>query len=209
MKEEEQNMGAKTSQEKIDQVLEYKAAGFTNKDIAKEMHMSPHTVGVIVGRMKKQSRTKITDADIVRMKELRGKGLSNSQIAKEIGCSYFTVRSYISYQPDMNRAAYGSIVAHAKGDTYVKEEKPVEKPVSKLKLARTDVTLDGKMASYKASSEGRVRIMFTTGSNADMTKDDFYELISELCEVGQWLSKNVKDDVPPFKQRMDGTYVSQ
>lgn len=198
----------RTSQEKIDQVLEYKAAGFTNKDIAKEMHMSQNTVRAIVGHTKKQARKKISDADIAKMKELREKGLSNSQIAKEIGCSDFTVRSYISYQPDMNRAEYGSMKTHATGETFIKEPKP-EPKLKKLKTVKTEISMEGDICSYKVSSEGRARITFSTGTAIDFTKTDFFKLISELCEVGEWLSQNTYEPKQLYKQRMDGTYISQ
>lgn len=200
---------SKTSQEKIDQVLEYKAAGFTNKDIAKEMHMSQNTIRSIVGRTKKQVRTKISDADIAKMKELRGKGLSNAQIAHEIGCSSDTVRRYIFNQPDMNRSAYGSIIAHVTGETYLKEKKEPEAKPKKLKTVKTEISMEGDICSYKVSSEGRARITFSTGTAVDFTANDFFKLISELCEVGEWLSQNTTESKPAYKQRMDGTYISQ
>lgn len=199
----------RTSQEQIDQVLEYKAAGFTNRDIAKEMHMSQNTIRSIVGRTRNKVRTKISDADIAKMKELRGKGLSNEQIANEIGCSSFTVRRYISVQPDMNRSAYGSIVAHVTGETYLKEKKEPEAKPKKLKTVKTEISMEGDICSYKVSSEDRARITFSTGTAIDFTANDFFKLISELCEVGEWLSQNVAESKPAYKQRMDGTFISQ
>lgn len=203
-------MPRKLSSEIVAQVKGYGEAGFTYSDIAKELGISDTTVGNILGpKCPHGSPHKVTEEMIQRMFELRGKGLSNSQIALELGINVITVRRYIGKQADMSRAAYGSIVAKVCGESFVKEEERMEQPLArKLKLAKTEVTMDGDIASYKLSSEGRTRITFKNGTNIDLTKQDFLALIAELCEAGEWMTHNTTDQKEQHQKRLDGTYIS-
>lgn len=204
-------MAERLSSEIIAQVKEYGEAGFTYSDIAKDLGISDKTVGYILGPKRPHgSPHKVTEETIQQMLKLRGKGLSNSQIALELGINAITVRRHIGKQADMSRAAYGSIVAKVCGESFVKEEERMEQPLArKLKLAKTEVTMDGDIASYKLSSEGRTRITFKNGTQyIDLTKQDFLALIAELCEAGEWMTHYATDQKEQHQKRLDGTYIS-
>ena len=47
----------------------------------------------------KRNRSKITDADVKIMLELKAEGLSNKKISEQIGCSEQTVANYLAKQP--------------------------------------------------------------------------------------------------------------
>lgn len=183
-----------TSQERKEEVLQFHDMGFSNKQIAKELKMSPTTVMGIVGRTKRLNtkNQKVSQDDIAKMRELRGKGLSNAAIGRELGFSDFTVRKYLSKQPDMNRAEYGSLVAHVTGESFVKEEEKVPLPKQKLKLISTTVELEGDQFTYKVRTDGTVRINNNLGFACDFTKQEFFTLITELCEVGDWITSHEK-----------------
>lgn len=176
------------TQEQINEMKEYDAANFTYKDIAQAMNVSVWTVSRHLGG--KRHRTKITDEVIERMEELRTKGLSNAQIGIELSIDPTTVKKYIGEQK--KRSEYGSLIAHVTGESFVeKEEKKIQR---KLKLTNTSISCDGRDFSYKASTDGRVRITSSTGIQIDITKDQLLCLIAELCEIGDWLSKNALDN---------------
>lgn len=181
-----------------------------NYKIAKEMGLSQHTIGKVVGRKQKvhKARGKMTEKEIERMKELRAQGLSNSKIAKELNIAVVSVRRYLGKQPAGIRSEYGSIVAHVTGESFVKEKemKEMKEKKAKLKIVKTDISFAGVKADYKVSSDGRVRIIFPTGTAFDFAKNDFYEFMLELCEIGDWLTQNAADNIRPCEKRMDGTY---
>ena len=177
------------SSEVVNEMKEYGNAGFTYKEIAETLNVDPRTVSRYLG--KKNSRVIVTDEIYKKMCELRSHGLSNSQIAIEMGISESTVTTHLG--PTKKRAEYGSIIAHTTGETFVKEEKREITMQRKLKVVNTSVSCDGKDFYYKASTDGRVRISSATGFSVDLDKDQFLNFIAELCEVGDWLSKNTND----------------
>ena len=177
--------------EKIKEIQELRDAGFTNKEIAKEMGISGATVSRYAPKFKVKKRAApISENTFQKMLELRTKGLSNSQIGKELGMSYSTVLRKLGPQPDMVRAEYGSIISHVTGETFVKEEEPKMQKKTALKLIKTCVEMQGREFTYKATTEGEVRITHPTGFATNLTADQFYNYIAELCEVGDWLTEN-------------------
>lgn len=202
-------MAKKISEEKRNEIIELSNAGFTNVEISKELGVSHYTIHRIVGYKDTSSSKKghrLTNEGIEKMLQLKAKGLSNSKIAIELGIAKTTVNRYMGKQPTMNRAEYGSIIAHTTGESFVKEEPKVA--VKKLKTVKTEVSFKGDIANYKASSEGQVRITFSTGVPVDLEKSDFFKLLTELCEIGNWLTENATN-TKHFEQRLDGTYISQ
>lgn len=175
--------------EVVKEMKEYGNAGFSYKEIAAALNVDPRTVSNYLG--KKNSRITVTDEVYRRMCELRDHGLSNSQIAIEMHISESTVTTHLG--PTKKRAEYGSLVSHATGDTFVKEEKRANEMQRKLKVVNTSISCDGKDFYYKASTDGRVRISSATGFAVDLDKDQFLNFIAELCEVGDWLAKNTND----------------
>lgn len=175
------------SEQQIQEMKDYGAAGISYSDIAKEMNMSPHTVAKYLGR--KQLR--VDDNLVERMQKLRDEqGLSNSQIASDLGVNVATVGRYIGKQKTMNRAQWGSLSSHVTGTTFAKEERPA----GKLKQTRTSISWEGKDFTYKASTDGKVRITTSTGVAVDLTRDQFLNFIAELSEVGDWLEKNSRKE---------------
>jgi DNA-binding CsgD family transcriptional regulator len=183
------------SQEKISEMIEYGKLGFTYKDIAKEFGCDVSTVARHLGP--KQGHTFVNDKLIARMKELRDHGLSNSQIAIELNASLRTIEKYIGKQK--KRAEYGSIVAHATGESFVKYEEKENKMENKLKIINSSVSFQGKNFTYKACTDGRVRITSETGVAIDLDRDSFAEYVSELLEVGNWLECNMVKESPVRK----------
>ncbi len=148
----------------------------------------------------------ITDEKIEDMKIYRELGLSNKQIAIEMGLSVVTVQRHLGNQKDGHRADYGSIVAHATGDTFVpkgydlhklKEEKKLEKAQAKveiiktkeipedapsgLKIASFQLVLNGEECQYTIKND-RVRIEFL-GSVLDIPSRMIGKLAEELKSV--------------------------
>ncbi len=177
------------SQQQIDEICELSQAGFSNKDISVELGIAQHTVAKYVGI--KHKRSNITEDVIKQMQSLRSKGLSNSQIALELGMSKTTVDNHIGLQKSMNRAVYGSLVAYSTGDSFVKESKM---STGKLKQTKTSVSWDGKEYSYKASTDGQIRITSPTGVATSFTRDQFLTFMAELSEVLDWVEENSKKE---------------
>ena len=178
------------TEKQIQEMKEYANEGFSYKEIAEAMNVSQWTVSRHLG--KKNVHTFITDDLISKMENLRSQGLSNAQIAIEMGINQRTVREHIGTQK--KRSEYGSLVAHVTGESFVKEDKMVRNVERKLKLTNTSISCEGKDFSYKASTDGRVRITSSTGIQIDLTKDQLLGLIAELCEIGDWLAKNSLSD---------------
>ena len=202
-------MASKISEEKRNEIIELSKAGFSNHDISKELGVSYTTIRHIIGYKDTTSCKKgkrLNNQDIEKMLSLKAQGLSNSKIAIELGVARSTVNRWMGNQPTMNRAEYGSIIAHTTGESFVKEEPKVA--VKKLKTVKTEASFEGDIARYKTSSEGQVRITFSTGVPVDLEKSDFFKLLTELCEIGNWLTENAKN-AKHFEQRLDGTYISQ
>lgn len=174
------------TEEKIQEMHDYAKEGFSYKEIAEALNVSPWTVSRHLG--KKNVHTFITDDIVQKMESLRSQGLSNAQIAIELGINQRTVREHIGAQK--KRSEYGSLVAHVTGESFVKENKTMQNVQRKLKVTNTSISCDGKDFSYKASTDGRVRITSSTGIQIDITNDQLLCLIAELCEIGDWLAKN-------------------
>ena len=179
------------TEEQINEMRELRDAGFSKQEIATHMGISAVTVTRYAPKFKIKNRIEpISQETLDKMISLRNKGLSNSQIAKELGMSYSTVLKKLGPQPDMARAEYGSIVSHATGVTFVKEEPPKMQKKTALKLVKTSVEMQGREFTYKATTEGEVRITHPTGFATNLTVDQFYNYIAELREVGDWLAEN-------------------
>ena len=177
------------TQQQIDEIRELSQAKFSNKDISIGLGIAQHTVAKYVGI--KHKRSNITEDVIKQMQSLRDKGLSNSQIGLELGVSKTTVDNHIGQQKSMNRAVYGSLVSYATGDSFVKESKM---SAGKLKQTKTSVSWDGKEYSYKASTDGQIRITSPTGIATSFTREQFLTFVAEINEVLTWVEENSKKE---------------
>ena len=107
-------------------ILDMHKNGVKSSEIAKAFGVAERTVKrYISGKMVPKDRSsetgkgrRLNPETIQRMRELKAQGLSNSQIAIEIGCATSTVYYYIGDQEKGRRAAYGSIVTHAQGESF-------------------------------------------------------------------------------------------
>lgn len=183
----------------IAMMKQYDAQGLSRKEICEKMHLSKDTVYRYIGPAKKWN--KVQAEDILRMQELRTKGLSNAQIGIELGFAASTIAYYIGPQPDGNRSDYGSIVAHADGEHFVKEDDvtkkmPVEKailsPSSILSVERSVTTYRGESMSYKIDTAGTITIKDNCegGPMMQMSFDQFNRFLEELMALIDKIPQN-------------------
>lgn len=92
----------------------------------------------------------------------------------------------------MVKAEYGAIISHATGESFVKEAKEPPQKKALLKTTKTSIELQGHDFTYKVTSDGEITILHPTGFATSLTENQFYIYMSELCELGDWLSKNTK-----------------
>lgn len=191
--------GKRMTTSDIAMMKQYDAQGLSRKEICDKMHVSDKTLNRYIGPAKKWNKVQVED--ILRMQELRGKGLSNTQIAIEMGFSNDTILSYIGPQPSGNRSDYGSIVAHADGEHFVKEDDatkkmPVEKailsPSSILSVERSVTTYRGESMSYKIDTAGTITIKDNCegGPMMQMSFDQFNRFLEELMALIDKIPQN-------------------
>lgn len=187
--------------EKIEEIRNFAALGFSYKDIAKQLNITPDTVTKYAGR-KHEHKGALPKETVDRMVGMESVGLSHQQIAKELGLATKTVYRYLGKQRSGVRAQYGSIVAHVTGESFVSKElaqriesrkpeiKEDKKMTSNLKITSTSIHVEGKDFHYRVSTDGKVRITSDTGFAVDLEKDGFLNLICELSQLVDWLAKN-------------------
>lgn len=183
----------------IAMMKQYEAEGLSRLEICKRMHVSKNTVYQYLGPTAKKYYGKVRAEDILRMQELRTKGLSNAQIAIEMGLSSTTILYHIGSQPNGNRSAYGSIVAHADGEHFVTEDNtkktPVEKTISNptgiLTIERSVTTYCGESMSYKIDTAGTIAIRDNSeGAVVQMSFDQFNRFLEELMALIDKIPQN-------------------
>lgn len=204
----------RVTQKQIDEMKEYRNAGFSMNEIADSLGVSVQTVQRYAG-----GSAILTPQLIDKMQEMVRLGLSHSQIAKELDISYYHVQKALGKQKFNNRASYGSLASYAKGSSFIpkelqqttapiiNEETPfVPSPVKeetrhKMKIIKSSVTMEGEKYSYKLSSDGGVRLTSATGFAVDMTDKEFANFMNELKEVSDWRAKNLvkENELPPFR----------
>lgn len=181
------------------------AEGMTCKEIAAKFGCSLDTAHRIIKPGRHNSKA-ITRAQINDMLVYRDLGLSNQQIAIEMGLSYQSVVRYLGPQPAGNRSEYGSIVAHATGETYVnaakaeaqKEEtktmnamqQTIERAKSSTLILESIITsYKGHSCSYKYSDTSKqIRITAPNGDNLTIMKEDFLYFANEVFELAMKLA---------------------
>ena len=172
--------------------------GLTLKEIAALFNCNPQTVSKVVGPVEKE-HAKVTPKLVEDMQTYRELGLSNIQIAKEMNISRGTVRKYLGNQPAGVRSEYGSIAAHATGDSYVKtlKEKDVQKepaPIivpSVLNLSSIVTTFKGNSGiKYKLNGSNQVQIVTETGENMTFETCYFMQFAQEIAELCKFIEVN-------------------
>lgn len=202
----------RVTQKQIDEMKEYRSAGFSMSEIANSLGVSIQTVQRYAG-----ASAVLTPQLIDKMQEMVRLGLSHSQIAKELDISYYHVQKALGKQKFNNRAPYGALASHAKGESFIpkeltttpiiNEETPfVPSPIKeetkhKMKIIKSSVTMEGEKYSYRLSSDGGVRLTSATGFAVDMTDKEFANFMNELKEVSDWRAKNLvkENELPPFR----------
>lgn len=98
----------------VEEMKEYKEAGFSYAEIANEMGLNYYTVYKYIGNGYKPSEEILN-----KMQELQRLGLSHKQIAITLNISPYVVRNGLGVQKAANRSAYGSLAAHAEGESFL------------------------------------------------------------------------------------------
>ena len=195
--------GQKTELDQVHLMQEMRLKGMTNKEIAKQLGICTATVSRNIG-VTRRAPTKITEQLVEDMETYRSLGLSNAQIAAEMGLSKGVVRAHIGPQPDMCRSEYASLSAHTTGESYAKTEKPKEsekpkKDISKatgrptkMKPSVRVAEFEGRVNTYSVTDDGYVTIHLPLPEREDSiishSIEEFYTLLSELCDIGEYLS---------------------
>ena len=195
--------GTRMTPEDIQKMRELHEQGLGSTAIAKIIGTSDKTVISYVGRLNKGKGRRINNEDIIRMNALRDQGLSNSQIAIEMGITKQTVYQHLGNQPKGVRAEYGSIVAHADGDSFAKHEvckwqlstphvvgdisetlEPKKDEPAKLSVARSVTTYDGSFLRYKVDTNGQI-IISVPNQPESICLDfkQFNKMLEELMEL--------------------------
>lgn len=136
--EERQHQGTKLTEEEISEIKQMREEGKTLRQIQAEKGYARDTITRYTSsdhpdRKKYGRRT--TATDIMRFRELAQQGLSHTQIAKETGFCADTIYRYLGKQKAGNRAAYGSIVTHPSGESFLppkKKEQEKQPDISEL-----------------------------------------------------------------------------
>jgi len=133
----------------------------------------------------------ITLEQVMQMQELRAQGLTNAQIGIEMGLTAVSVRRHIGAQPTGMKAAYGSMVSHATGESFnpmpirVMEKKP-----TKLSVVSSTTLLQGEELKYEVDNRtGYVTIQHSPMLEYPMDKDTLERLILELMDVYEYMQK--------------------
>lgn len=171
-------------------------------------HVEPRYVNCGKGRHATKS-----GSEVMEMIKLQQQGLSNRQIAMELGCAPKTVNKYLGKQKAGSRSAYGSIVAHADGESFVHEQLPEKeepimndyyaepawvkelkkvqipeekKPTDILAVKRSVITYEGQDLLYKVDTDG-VGAIYIRGKSAPdtimLTLPEFNHMLEELMAL--------------------------
>lgn len=185
--------------------------GANRKYIAEKMGVCEKTLCRYLGPTR--TVTKITEDMVLKMHDLRDKhNLSNAQIGLELGIASSTVAGYLGPQKAGCRSPYGSLVAHADGESFVPKEKeepmPEFLPLSKrvemeesntttpdpakkepvLTLEREDWTkcFKGKKHTYTLTFERDelwLSVKDLNGSGVSMNGENVEDFIKELLAL--------------------------
>jgi len=130
---ERQHQGIELTEKEIAEIKQMREEGKTLKQIQAEKGYARTTITRYTSAVrpdKKKCGHRATATDIMRFRELAQQGLSHIQIAKETGFCVDTIYKHLGKQKAGNRAAYGSIVTHPSGESFLppKKEEPAKQP---------------------------------------------------------------------------------
>lgn len=124
-------MSEPLSQNKIDEIQSFYLSGMTIKEIQHVCNVGAATVNKYTKELPKRIRRPFqpTASQVMEMRALREHGKTNEEIAKMFETNPHRIRDLIGLQPDMARAAYGSVVSRV---TDV-EKQPEKEETQKMK----------------------------------------------------------------------------
>lgn len=200
--------GYTITQTQIDEMRMLQGQGLTQKRIAEKMGLNAVTIRRHLGK----TRSTVSQKEVDDMQVYRELGLSNAQIAKEMGFSKSTVNKHIGLQPKGRRGAYGSLVAHPTGSSFVQTPVPksvrldaeptkeelelkhlldhvvtTESSPRGLKLVSAIVTYDGRDFCYKIDKDGKIQMIHATGQNLSLDRETFRQFVAEINELVRYM----------------------
>lgn len=207
--------GKRLSETDVEQIKKLDEEGHTRKYICETLGVGVQTVRRYLGNAKKY--TEVTPDMILKMHDLRDNhNLSNAQIGLELGVATSTVAGYLGPQKKGCRSPYGSIVAHADGESFVPDKTsdpmpgfmPLSKrvameeagvyippkpkdPVLTMVSEEWTKSLKGKKYSYKLIYDGKDTLCVIretlTGDEMVINANDLNDMFSELLALKEYI----------------------